>query len=115
MRHEIKKIAKMADELITFYMAYHPKDIKIDIKNEEGRTRILVDAYHLENKEEVIEKLEDFLSSPREHEFEEYYWELAGESEHSAELYLVGTMVDEGSIRYDEEKISVELIRYCEE
>jgi hypothetical protein len=65
--------------------------------------------------EEAIAKLEDFLSSPREKEFEEYYWELAGESDHSEELYLVGTMVDEGSICYDEEErvIKIELIRYC--
>jgi hypothetical protein len=112
MRHEIKKIAKIANELTTFCMLYQAKDVKIQIKREEGKTRILVKAYELEKREEAIAKLEGCLGSPRETEFEEYYWELAGESEHSEELYLVGTMVDEGNIRYDEEVVCMELIRY---
>lgn len=42
---------------------------------------------------------------------EEYYWELAGETDSSEELGLVGTMIDEATIGYDEEKVVIELIR----
>ena len=111
MRHEIKKIAKMVDELTTFFMGHHPKSLNIKIQDLPDKEIIKVEAEKLDHQEECISDLKQFLSYPRECEMEEYYWELAGETDSSEELGLVGTMIDEATIGYDEEKVVVELIR----
>lgn len=111
MRHEIKKIAKMVDELTTFFMEHHPKSLNIKINDLPDREVIAVEAEALDHIEECINDLKQFLSYPREREMEEYYWELAGETDSSEELGLVGTMIDEATIGYDEEKVVIELIR----
>lgn len=111
MRHETRKIAKIIDELTTFCLEHGAEQIGITIKNEEDRTCILLEVSHLNNIEKTILRLKEVLSYPCERELEEYYWELAGESDSSEELSLVGTMIDEVTIDYDEEMIKLELIR----
>lgn len=111
MRHEIKKIAKMVDELTTFFMEHHAKSLNIKINDLPDREVIAVEAVELDNLEACVGDLKSFLSYPREREMEEYYWELAGETDGSEELGLVGTMIDEATIGYDEEKVVIELIR----
>lgn len=111
MRHENKKISKMVDELTTFFLEHHPKSLNIKIQDLPDRGVITVEAEELDEMEECIEDLKQFLSYPREREMEEYYWELAGETDGSEELGLVGTMIDEATIGYDEEKVVIELIR----
>ena len=43
---------------------------------------------------------------------EEYYWELAGESDVDTELTLVGMMTDNAEINISEDMIEVVLYRY---
>lgn len=111
MRHEVKKISKMVDELTTFFLEHQAKSLDIKIDNLVDREVITVEAVALDDMALCIKRLQRFLSYPRELEMEEYYWELAGETDSSEELGLVGTMIDEANIGYDEEKIQLELIR----
>lgn len=111
MRHEIKKIAKMIDELTTFCLEHRADDIQISIKNLPDKEIIAVTAYHINDIDEVVNNLRDFLSYPREREVEEYYWELAGEADSCTELGLVGSMIDEARIDYNQEQLYIELIR----
>lgn len=111
MRHEIRKISKMIDELTTFCLENDADDVQIHIKNLEDKEVITVTAYHIKDIEEVATKIRDFLSYPRELEMEEYYWELAGEADRGDELGLVGAMIDEARIDYNEEQLYIELIR----
>ncbi|MGL4345455.1 MAG: hypothetical protein ACRCTE_09675 [Cellulosilyticaceae bacterium] len=111
MRHEIKKVAKMMDELTTFCLEHGAHDVKLHIRNEADKEVITVDAWPIEDMEATTERMQDLLSYPRECEMEEYYWELAGETEHVDELGLVGNMIDEAHIEYDDTHIHVELTR----
>lgn len=107
----MKKISKMVDELTTFFLEHQAKSLDIKIDNLVDREVITVEAVALDDMALCIKRLQRFLSYPRELEMEEYYWELAGETDSSEELGLVGTMIDEANIGYDEEKIQLELIR----
>ncbi|MEF9959417.1 MAG: hypothetical protein RR448_03030 [Niameybacter sp.] len=111
MRHEVKKISKMVDELTTFFLEHQARSLDIKVDNLVDREVITVEAIALDDLKLCVKKLQSFLSYPRECEMEEYYWELAGETESSEELGLVGTMIDEANIGYDDEKIQLELIR----
>lgn len=112
MRHEIKKITKIVDELTTFCLERNAEHITVTVKNKQDREYIKIKAYPFEKIEEVIDNLKQVFSYPCEREIEECYWGLAGESDHSEELGLVGAMVDEVTIEYDEEKIQIELVRF---
>ncbi|MGL5378590.1 hypothetical protein [Clostridium sp.] len=111
MRHEIRKISKMIDELTTFCLENHADDVQINIKNLDDKEVISVTAYHIKDIKSATAKIRDFLSYPREREMEEYYWELAGEADRGEELGLVGSMIDEARIDYNEEQLYIELIR----
>lgn len=111
MRHEMKKLSKMVDELTTFCLEHQADDVQIQIKNLPDREVIIVKAYRMKDIDAAVNALTGFLSYPREHEMEEYYWELTGEADHREELGLVGCMIDEARIDYDSEKIYIELVR----
>ena len=112
MRHEVKKISKMVDELTTFFLEHEAKSLNIKIENLLDKEVIIVEAVDLDDIALCVKRLNRFLSYPRECEMEEYYWELAGETDSSEELGLVGTMIDEANIGYEDNKILLELIRH---
>lgn len=111
MRHEHRKVSRIADELITFFLEHHAKEIKLNVKDLQDREVITIKASPVDHLNEVIEDLEKVLSYPRESEMEEYFWELAGECDYSSELALVGSMIDRANIDYEEDYICLELIR----
>lgn len=112
MRHEIKKIAKMTDELTSFFLEHGADEVKIHIKNKPHKEVIVVEAEPIQEIEATIERMRDLLSYPRECEMEEYYWGLAGgDVEGDDELGLVGNMIDDARIEYDDTRIRIELIR----
>ena len=43
---------------------------------------------------------------------EEYYWELSGNYDMDTELTLVGMMTDDAKVYYDNEKVTIFLVRY---
>ncbi|MGL4738811.1 MAG: hypothetical protein ACRCW2_15260 [Cellulosilyticaceae bacterium] len=112
MRHEIKKVARMTDELTSFFLEHGAQDVKIHIQNQPRKEVIIVEAEPIRDMEATIERMRAHLSYPRECEMEEYYWELAGgDVEGEDELGLVGNMIDDARIEYDEAHIRVELMR----
>ncbi|MGL4362140.1 MAG: hypothetical protein ACRCSG_02540 [Cellulosilyticaceae bacterium] len=114
MRHEFKKVSRIIDELTTFFLEHEAKEVDFKISVKKDREIINIEASPINNMRKIIEELQHVLSCPRESEIEEYYWELAGECDYSAdstELSLIGMMIDSANIDYDEEHISLELVR----
>lgn len=111
MRHEVKKISKMIDELTTFFLEHEAQGLTLNIEVEGDMEVINVTAKNIPDNEVCVERLNRFLSYPRELEMEEYYWKLAGDGDTSKELGLVGMMIDEANVSYDEETISLKLLR----
>ena len=111
MRHECKKLARISDELTTFFLEKNACEINTNVRILETKQLITVKAYPVEDIDTVVEELQKMLSCPRESEMEEYFWELAGECDYSSELALIGSMIDSASIDYDEDSICLEITR----
>lgn len=112
MKHEIRKVSKIIDELTTYFLLLGIKEIKTSIKNKEDHFKIRFKLYDFNFKHPKIELLKELLNYPRENEMEEYYWELAGESDVDSELCLIGIMTDTVEIVEDKNELKITLIRY---
>ncbi len=110
MKREIKKVTKMVDEVSTFFLENQGTEIDVKIVNMEDKIVIAVIAKYLTDINATVAKLKEYLSYPRAHEMEEYYWELTGESECEEGLAIVGSMVDEAVLDYTEEEIYIQYV-----
>ncbi len=102
--HVDHRIVKIVDEILCFFYSLKATDIKMNMEIKENSTEL---SFWATIKEPIVKKRLDkvnkLLSSPRAHELEEYYWGLTGnDMTPSTELSLVGMMIDEYVIEYEE-------------
>lgn len=112
MKHYKKRVSKIVDELITYFFAMGATDINMDLQETDDYYKIHFKSNYTENNEEKIEKMVKYLKCEKQEEMEEYYWELAGDSDVDTELSLVGMMTDKAEINIGEDIIEVILYRY---
>lgn len=109
MNHEVKKMGKMIDELISFLLKKNLKHIKTSIDIEDEYTLITIEFDNL--SAEVTSLLQETLSQERDASMEEYAWELMGESDASGELNLLGMCTDEFKMEQTDTKTKIYLKR----
>lgn len=116
--HVDHRVVKIVDEILCFFYSLKASNIKMDMQIKDHCTEI---SFWATIKEPIIQrrldKIKKLLSSPRAHELEEYYWGLTGnDMTPSTELSLVGMMIDEYTIEYDEgaESFFIKLVRNSE-
>lgn len=112
MRHEIKKVSRIVDELITLFLKEDSDEVQFHIKREPHRTTIQIIDYDTHFDDAYIEYLRKIFNSQRQWEIEEYYWQLTGETDCDAEVTLVGAMIDTAIIEKKDGNLYVELIRH---
>ncbi len=112
MKHEIKKISKIVDELVTFFLKNDTDEIDIKIKKDEKNIIIKIVDYNTCFNKEDIDCITKLLCAQRQHEIEAYYWQLAGEIDSDSELILVGAMIDKAKVKIVDKNLCIELIRY---
>ena len=111
MKHEIKKISKILDELVTFCFKHGTNNMNISVENGETFFKIKIHTDNIDCDNKRVKLLKDLLNMPRQTEIEEYYWELAGENDHDTELSLVGMMVDEAEVEFQDTALTITLYR----
>ena len=111
MQHEIKKISRIVDELMTIMLKDNNKEIDIKVKKEPNQTIIEMIEYNTHFDNDDVDQMREILKVQRQHEIEEYYWQLAGESDYDDELCLIGSMIDEGNVEIRDNNLYIELIR----
>lgn len=111
-QHEVKKLSKIVDELITFFFLKKTNKMNIEIEDLKDHYEITMVNDCCELTSEKLEILKSLFNVQRQREVEEYYWRLAGETDDESELSLVGTMIDDATVEYKDNKIIVKLIRY---
>lgn len=111
MRHEVKKISRIVDELVTFFLKRDSKDLEIGIRRLEDRTVMRLVVRDCELEPGLADQLSEVLNIQRQYEVEEYYWQLAGENDCESEISLVGTMVDFAVVETDNGNLIMELTR----
>ncbi|OPJ56800.1 hypothetical protein [Alkalithermobacter paradoxus] len=112
MKHFKKRITKIVDELLTYMFYLGATDISVNVKEEEKFFKISLNCNYNITKKPKIDRLVNALKCSKQEEMEEYYWELAGECDVDNELPLIGMMIDEAEIDFDDNSIEVILYRY---
>ena len=111
MNFKVEKNLKIITELMSFCYHFSAKDITVNIKTIDNTSNIVLDAIIKDFPKDDYYNLIQALSIPRQHEVEQYYWHLGGESEFDCELSLVGMMVDNTNIKYENDRLHIELQR----
>ncbi|OON95694.1 MAG: hypothetical protein ATN36_00890 [Epulopiscium sp. Nele67-Bin005] len=111
MRHEVKKIAKIVNELTAFSLEYNAVNIDLRVRDLEDSIIITAIAKGITEIDEAVAHLREYLSYPRAKEMEEYYWGLAGDTESDEGLALISVMIDDVTIDYDDEYVYIRVKR----
>ena len=111
MRHEVKKICKIVDELTTLLLKEDTDEVDFKIKKTETETVIHIIDYNTKYTEAEVDELRMCFNVQRQHEVEEYYWQLVGESDNDSELTVIGAMIDEADIELKDGNLYMTLKR----
>lgn len=111
MRHEIKKICKIVDELTTLLLKEDTNEVDFKIKRLPEETRIYITDYNTKYDQAAVDDLMQCLNVQRQHEVEEYYWQLVGECDCDSELTVIGAMIDQAIIELKDGNLYMTLIR----
>lgn len=111
MTHDRQKNIRILDELTSYCYLKGAEHISInlDVENDLMIFTLKCHVPNLTNND--LDYLETSLNVPRCHEMEEYYWELTGDTEGENELSLVGMMIDEVCINFEESLLTIEVKR----
>ncbi len=102
MKHEIKKITKIVDEILTYFMyAHDARNAQVQVHEHADGFDVSFLISDITISAEDLEALEGNLGINRNPELEDYYWQLAGEMEDSSELSLVAMMTDLIELTYE--------------
>lgn len=111
MKFRVEKNLRILNELITYFHKHNNNNIHIDIENSDEFTYFYIAGKIDDITEDELIELNRILNIPRQHEVEQYYWHLGGESELECELSLVGIMIDEAIIDYSDGVLSFKIKR----
>lgn len=111
MKYQFEKNLKIINEIMTYLHKLGSKDINVNLKKNYSST-----VFHIWGKinnidSAELDNLSNVLNINRQHEIEEYYWNLGGESEADGELTLVGMMIDKSEITYSNNILSFKILR----
>ena len=111
MRHEIKKICKIVDELTTIFLSEDTDEVDFKIITSPDKTVIKMVDYHTNYTDDFLDYFRKTLNGQRQSEIEEYYWQLAGETDEDDELTLIGAMIDTAVVEKRDGNLYVEIMR----
>lgn len=111
MRHEIKKICRIVDDLTTMFLSRDTNEVDFKIITGPDCAIIRIVDYNTRYDDEDINHLRALLNCQRQNEVEEYYWQLAGETDEDDELTLIGAMIDSATVEKRDGNLYLELIR----
>ena len=78
---------------------------------EKDHTKIVVSGYCLHQPDD-LDQIKASLNHPRQSEVEEYYWRLLGSNKQTSQMHLLGALVDDGNIMYEDNRLTIELLRH---
>ena len=101
MNGRYEKTVRIASELILYckYIGGTTCQVTTDIQQDYETCEISSPIAHFEHEE--LEKLKNDLNQPRDRAMETIYMLLCGQPEHEPQIRLIGAMVDEAKISYE--------------
>ncbi|MDF2609765.1 MAG: hypothetical protein K0R92_1239 [Lachnospiraceae bacterium] len=110
MKGERDKILKIMNELVCFFFTLGISDPHIDIKKTDSSTVIVVEATYNNPDYKKIDRFQELIHGARQEDLDEYYWNLAGNSQYP-EFILLGTLIDSANITYTNHILRIEVTR----
>lgn len=111
MKHKFEKNLRIINEMMTYMYKLGTKNININYKEENSLTIFNITGNIESIPEKKLSDLKEKLNTDRIHEIEEYYWHLGGESEIGEELSLIGMMIDDANISFEDNVLSIVIHR----
>lgn len=112
MSLELEKSMRIISDLISFCYYEGAEEFAMGLRlNEDNSIKLQVSCPIEGLDMEKYEEMKLTLSLPRQHEVEQQYWELSGETEFSSELSLVGAMSDRTEVSYIDNILSITIHR----
>ena len=112
MKNETKKINLIVDEITSLLMGKGAIELSVRIKTSDENTLIKIVEYDSQLDDEFIEKMQENFDIPRQYEVEDYFWQLSSDNEMNEDMYLIGTMVDSGTVTKAEDgNLYIEVLR----
>lgn len=111
MKHHFEKNLKIINELMTYLHKLKATDINVNMKRFDTNTHFHIWGNISGIDSDELEKLNEILNTNRQHEVEEYYWNLGGEGEADGELSLIGMMIDSVEISYSNNILTFDINR----
>lgn len=107
MKLRYEKNVRVLSDLLGYCHLIGSNDFATHLVLEPTRSIIEVRCKVRLLPQERLDELNKYLSIPRQHEVEQYYWNISGEEEIDSELSLAGMMVDTVDICYDGEELTI--------
>lgn len=111
MKYEIQKITRIIDVIVDFYMSHSAKKLNMSVEDTEDKYILNFEAEQITCSDKAANGLNKLLSTGRQPEVEEVYWQLGSNDMEGDEINLVGMMVDEVKIDYNCPHLKIMLIR----
>ncbi len=113
MKHEIKKICKIVDEMTTLLLQEDTDAVEFKINKLSDRIVISIVDHNTKYTQTEVDELLACLNVQRQKEVEEYYWQLVGESDDDSEWIIIAAMIDSAKIELKGNDMHMELVRMC--
>jgi len=112
MRNKFELALKITSDLMTYCHNHGATDYSTKMNEGEDAITFMVEAYPVKISEEQFADVNKKLHAPRQRDVENDFWELIGESEDFSELMLVGMSCDSAELEYEDERLTLTLLRY---
>jgi len=112
MKIKFQKTMNIASELLAYCHHHGAKEFHLDIMEGNNSVKMVMRACPEDLSPDELDYLKTALSTPRQREVEQGFWELIGESEDYSELQLLGMLCDDADVDYTDRILTVSLSRH---
>ena len=109
--YERAKTRKLSNAIIGYFFRHHITNVDVKIRMDDDKSDITVEGY-TEQPIEGIEGLCERTYNTRRVEFEDTYDELLGMRDSDDEMELIGYLVDEAHVYFEDNILSFNVVRY---
>lgn len=111
MKLKLQKNMRIMTDLMGYCYHLGGTHFNVDLSIEALSTHVTVTTEVEDLPGETVARMTEVLNVPRQPDMEQNYWNLSGDEEVGDELLLVGVMVDDASVAYDGETLTILLER----
>lgn len=109
MKHNKKKLLTIVDEFMMLFLKLGCKGITVNFDISDTLCSIKIRGAYDSSHKSDVERLDKVLNCGRNTEMEECYWSISGAAEinHGSELYVIGSMLDECLVTFDDSYLEI--------